>query len=251
MGNAAPKGKMSNKICLITKIGICGNHQLLFESVMEFAQIKSRRVGIYYTIDRKRYSHAANEVFINGKWRYIDSTWGAFWLSDLKDISSILSFDQILKLPEERLDSYRVENQIDVWSFTRDSQQDLQFNYFNPDNFNLLSYDNHGVLSLDLQDAPVFRHVPNYVGTNNRANTGITMRWMVPDRGQTLNLRVDVAGVGGCSSNGPILLDDAGNEYPLQQGSNHITVPNGGSYNVKRDQNEICYIVFSDIAVIE
>ena len=251
MGNDAPQGLDSNKTCVVNKIGICGNHQLLFESVMQFAELRSRRVGIYYTIDKKRNSHAASEVFINDKWRFIDTTWGAFWLSDLKDVRSMLSFDEILKLPKERRDKYSVQNKINVWSFTRDPQSNFQFQYFDFDHLSLLSFAEVGTLSLDLRDTPVLRHVPNYVGTHKETNTGITMRWAVPNHEKTLNVRLDVAGVGGCSSNGPILLDDSGKEYPLQRGSNRITVPNGGSFNVKRDRNEICYIVFSDIALLD
>lgn len=255
-------GGYTQDVCFIQKRGSCGNHQFIFQRAMSFAGIKNRSVGVYMELNGRRLSHAMNEIFLNGEWVLFDTTNAAIYPDQQSDYG-LLSLQDLTVLPQGQRFNLRHFNAIDVHAFTlmqnlsgvneqfQQRARREQFAYL-LDETKILGtlYNNHGIVFVDLMRDQVFEQLPNYVGTNDGTNTGITMRWTVPDRGQTLNLRLDVAGVGGCSSNGPILLDDAGNEYPLQQGSNHITVPNGGSYNVKRDQNEICYIVFSDIALL-
>ena len=240
-------------ICIVEKRGICGNHQDLIKKVLSYAGIPTRHIGIYYySADGKRNSHAASEVFIGDKWRYVDVTWFSIWVANPDDIYSMESFESVVSKFAQGLPLFRLSNQLDTWfQYQYEVGHDPFYYIKNPESHIGILTDQQGTITFSPNTDLGFQNIPNYVGTNDGMNTGITMRWTVPDRGQTLNLRLDVAGVSGCSSNGPILLDDAGNEYPLQQGSNHITVPNGGSYNVKRKQNEICYIVFSDIAVIE
>ena len=247
MGVISPFNTEQSNLCVIQKHGICGNHQDLLARVLEFVDMPSRYIGIYYTTERfGRLNHATSEVYIGDHWRYFDVTWATIWLSEPGDLTSLVSIQDLVRQPNNYT---RLSNELDIW-FQRQYAAGVDpFGYLDSTGLIGLIKDEEGTLNFDPNEG--FQHIPNYVGTNDGTNTGITMRWTVPGRGQTLNLRLDVAGVGGCSSNGPILLDDAGNEYPLQQGSNHITVPNGGSFNVKRDQNEICYIVFSDIAVIK
>lgn len=248
-------GQISAKdadICIVEKRGICGNHQDLMKKVLSYVGIPARHIGIYYySADGKRRNHAASEVFIGDKWRYVDVTWFSIWVTNPDDIYSLESFESIVSGIAQGVPLFRLSNQLDTWyQLQYETGYDPFYYVKNPKSHIGIITDQQGTLTFSPNTDLGFQHIPNYVGTNDGANTGITMRWMVPDQGQTLNLRLYVTGVGGCSSNGPILLDDAGNEYPLQQGSNHITVPNGGSFNVKRDQNEICFIVFSDIALL-
>jgi hypothetical protein len=255
-------GGYTQEVCLIQKRGSCGNHQFVFERAMNFAGIENRRVGVYMELNGRRLSHAMNEIILNNKWILFDTTNAATYI-DQQSESGLLSLQDLTILPQGQRFDFRRLNANDVHAFSlmqnlrgineqvQQRAREEQFAYL-LDETKILGtlYNAHGSVFVDLMRDQVFEQLPNYVGTNTGTNTGITMRWTVPDQGQTLNLRLDVAGVGGCSSNGPILLDDAGNEYPLEKGSNQITVPNGGSFNVKRDEDEICYIVFNDIAVL-
>ena len=159
----------------------------------------------------------------------------------------MLSIDEILMG-----NGIRRTNELDMWiRRVQDIENMNTFSYLTLPLLGLVK-SNTGTIQINISDRTPFGDLPNYVGSNTQFENGITHIWSATnhDAGAQISVKLDVAGVGGCSSNGPILLDDAGNEYPLQQGTNHIIVPNGGSFNVKRDQNEICYIVFSDIAVI-
>lgn len=248
-------GQISEKdadICIIEKRGICGNHQDILKKVLSYADIPTRHIGIYYySADGKRSNHAASEVFIGDKWRYVDVSWFSIWVTNPNDIYSMESFESVVSKFAQGVPLFRLSNQLDTW-FQLQYEKGLDPFYYikNLESHIGIITDQQGTITFSPNMDLGFQHIPNYVGTNDGKNTGITMRWTVPDRGQTLNLRLDVAGVGGCSSGGPIILDDAGNEYPLSVGTNLVTVPNGGSFNVKREQEEICYIVFSDIAVL-
>ena len=232
-------------ICLIQKYGICGNHQDIFHKAMAFSNIKTRHVGFYFLDgDGNKKTHAASEFLINNKWRFIDITWSSIWLSKPHQLSSMLSIDEIRKGV-----GFRISNELDLWFQTVSIDK---FAYTHRPLTGMVR-GNTGEVVIDLDDERPLEHLPNYVGSNVKHENGTTHIWTSPQSQQSakIPLKLVVAGFGGCSSTGPILLDDAGNEYPLKKGSNHITVPNGGSFNVKRDQNEICYIVFSDIAVIK
>ena len=246
MGAISPFNIEQSNLCVIQKHGICGNHQDLLRRVLEFVDIPSRYIGIYYTTERfGRLNHAASEVYIGDHWRYFDVTWSTIWLSEPGDLTSLVSIQDLVRQPNKYT---RLSNELDIWFQYQYAEDINPFGYLDPTGHLAVIKDQEGTLNFDPNEG--FQHIPNYVGTNDGKNTGVTMRWTVPDRGQTLNLRLDVAGVGGCSSGGPIILDDAGNEYPLSVGTNLVTVPNGGSFNVKREQEEICYIVFNGIAVL-
>ena len=102
-----------NTVCLIRNHGRCGNHQSIFGEVMDFAPLPSRYVSIYMQNNGQRFNHAANEVFIDDRWIFIDTTNGAMW-RNTEGNSNYLSFLEIISLPEDqRLNS---TNQNDLWT---------------------------------------------------------------------------------------------------------------------------------------
>lgn len=75
--------------------GICGEHGILFTGLLDQAGIKNRMIQLFYTKNGQRNIHVAAEVFINGQWRFFDSTWSAFFL---KNPAEPLSFASIAEL---------------------------------------------------------------------------------------------------------------------------------------------------------
>lgn len=70
----SPKG---SEVCLLNKIGICGNHIALFEDILTRLGVKTRRVEFYFRDKNgNRASHIGAEVFFREKWNYFDVTWG-------------------------------------------------------------------------------------------------------------------------------------------------------------------------------
>jgi len=243
----APFNSEKSELCIIQKHGVCGNHQHLLQRVLEYVGIPSRYIGIYF-VDSKfgRSNHAANEVLIDGKWRFIDTTWASMWFLDKNSLSSAVSFQELI---ESKQQFTRITNEMDIWFRFQYERNIDPFSYLNQENHLAIVKNEEGVLNLNLNDKLGFQHVPNYIGTNSGKNSGISMKWDTPQFNGNINLSLVVSSVGGCLSQGATLLDDTGNEYPLTQGENQITIPNGATFNVKREPDEICYIVLSDISL--
>ena len=240
-----------NDLCVIRNHGRCGNHQFIFDRVMGFGEIPSRFIGIYMKNESKRFNHAANEVLIDGKWMFLDSTNGTVWRND-DDPFILFSFNTILNLENEK--QFRYKNENDIWNMTntflvqRGVRNINQYNYiFDETSFIGVTFDEEGLISFSLQDKLGFQGIPNYIGSNTGKNTGISMNWSVPNYEENLDINLKVDGFGGCSSYGPVILDDAGNEYLLLKGNNKIRIKNGATFNVKRQPDEVCYIVFAGI----
>ena len=78
--------------CLQTGVGICGNQAATALALLRIVGLQARDVQFYYTEKNgKRYSHIIPEVFIAGKWRIIDTTYGAFWRGTKKKDDSLLA----------------------------------------------------------------------------------------------------------------------------------------------------------------
>ena len=65
--------------------------------------------------ESKRFNHAANEVLIDGKWMFLDSTNGTVWRND-DDPFILFSFNTILNLENEK--QFRYKNENDIWNMT-------------------------------------------------------------------------------------------------------------------------------------
>lgn len=70
------------ELCLSVRHGSCGNHSAVATAFFERAGFKARPVEFYYEYKGSRLSHITPEVWINGHWRLIDSTYGAYWTDE-------------------------------------------------------------------------------------------------------------------------------------------------------------------------
>lgn len=61
------------------RAGICGNHAAIALEMFNKAGFEARYVEFYYQ-DDVRLSHIIPEVLIDGAWRAIDKTYGAYWI---------------------------------------------------------------------------------------------------------------------------------------------------------------------------
>lgn len=84
--------------------GICGNHQDMFLAIMKLLKIPTRSVDFYYiSSNGVKSSHAAVEVKIANKWRYLDITNGSIWLKESNNLSSLLSLEEVIHQTGHRL----------------------------------------------------------------------------------------------------------------------------------------------------
>ena len=111
---------MSAEKALYEGIGICGTRVEAAIAILKVLGYKTRRVQFYgkakslsalriEASDTERFSHIALEVWIAGRWAYIDPTWGFFVTEDPNSFI-IWSFDEI----RTRKDGHVVANNLDL-----------------------------------------------------------------------------------------------------------------------------------------
>ncbi|ARP78906.1 transglutaminase domain-containing protein [Bordetella genomosp. 6] len=188
------KPNMSQQeICLDGGFGICGNHQYLFLEFMQRLGIEARSVGFWYTDpnSNSRASHAAAEVFIDKKWRYVDITWGSLWLAKQNDLLSAISLDEVLAGK-----GHRFTGTTDVWYIAQRMVKYDPFIYMKGRDLQI-TRDGGGLLQIRLADqAEKFAHMPNYVGTvPERA----PLEMQVSSSRKNAELQVSISGMAGCT----------------------------------------------------
>lgn len=196
------------ELCLDYEYGICGNHAAVFIALLERIGLETRPVQFFYNTKNGRESHISAEVNIDG-WRYLDSTWAAFWYTDPADpTGSIASIADVLKRRKE----YKVSvNTSHPWYIKQKLRADpLAYVTLNPS----VVYDyNDGVVSMevpsDVDGELDLSHIPNFVGDHlpDGQFRGVSYK-LAPPRGES-RLTFDIRGVGGCTTeNSRLCVDD-------------------------------------------
>jgi hypothetical protein len=148
-------------VILESRYGICGNHSALALGLLDKAGIQARSVRFFYTdpVSGLRNSHATVEAWIDGKWRYIDTTYGIYW----GDLSDLASLEEVLALDDPAASA--------VWNAALVPDRDptaINFAPFEPyrvTNPSILRGE-VGTISLELDGVETLEHVPSYVGDN-------------------------------------------------------------------------------------
>lgn len=168
--------------CIAARYGICGNQAALGVALFEVAGFKSRPVEFYYYNNGRR-SHIIPEVMIDGDWRPIDTTYGAYWASNVPGKPFTLqTLDDILHkgaawarqntklIHNSALLPYGISSSTSRYNF---------FSYLNPGASILRG--GKGEISLALIDkkgVENFKHRPNYIGDNkpDGESAGVTYK---------------------------------------------------------------------------
>ena len=251
---------LQSGLCVARNYGRCGNHQNIFGEVLDFAGIRSRRLSLYMMLDGVKFSHAVSEFYAFDQWMFVDVTNGAIW-RDPANRFRLLSFDEVLSLNHEsRLES-KSSNNNDLWYFVntylheKNERPVNQFEYLDHrTQFLGILRDGSGRTIIDLSlGSDALLQQPNYVGSNHEFSEGISSTISLPGEPVETNLSVNltVSEVGGCSSHGSTLVDENGSEYPLEKGDNLIAIDNGVIFTAKREEGEVCYIVFGGISLVQ
>lgn len=142
--------------CLRDGVGICGNHMMAFEAILNALDVPVRRVQIYYVRpDGSRQGHAMNEVEWDDSWRLFDITWGFVPMGE-----DVLSFEELRAgVPYEPL-----HNALNPWTvFTKQAGIDfLEYRHLDVD----VVYDGTGVIRPYATDGEFdLRYIPQYIGS--------------------------------------------------------------------------------------
>lgn len=184
------------EICLAARHGICGNHAAVGVAFLENAGFRARPIEFYYLFNGERLSHITPEVMIDGKWRLIDTTYGAYWTSESFDSPfELLSSDELLAGSPALLSYNEALMPFGVSSIL------FQTNYFSylsskPD----VIRGGTGEITLDLTSragSENFLHKPNFVGDNipDHRSGGIQFRLLSKNANYRLTVNVSAAAI--------------------------------------------------------
>lgn len=197
-----PPNSTEQEVCLDGGFGICGNHQLVFLDLMSKVGVPARPVNFWYTDKglNERANHAAVEVEIAGKWRYVDVTWGTIWLRAKHDPLSALTLEEVLKGEGKRL-----TGATNTWYLVQRQNQIDPFSYLQASDVQVTR--SGGTLKLQLSDQPeMFNGLPNYVGSppDNDA-----LSYTVRSRKPGGQLEIAVSGTSTCGNSKLMVGDQA------------------------------------------
>ncbi|KTC95676.1 transglutaminase domain-containing protein [Legionella erythra] len=222
--------------------GICGNHQAMFLEIMKLLKVDARPVDFYYIDDQERpCSHAAAEVKIANKWRYVDITWGSIWVKEKNNLSSLLSLEEVLNHEGQ------VMSGINSWylhfKYTRFVYDPLE--YLQSKHLQILR-NKGGLLMVPLINNQVkLDGLPRYIGANSLVTPPLRMKF--ENLPYPMEAIVDIQRQGGlCKTS---FLKTSSGVYPVQIGKTLIKIRPESELAITK-ANEICYGVIRNIELI-
>lgn len=228
-----------------SNVGICGHHATLFLEFMRLMEIPARPVQFYYSANGVRYSHIAAEAFIDGQWRYFDTTWAAFFLKDKNDPFSFASIEELLKgVPVTRF-----ANAAQGWAYQAHALGVDVFDYLTSTPSVVYGYDSGTIkisnITPDTQKIDL-SNLPNVIGDNNSDGPFEGIRYSFGPLPGTYAINVKVKASACNDETATFCVDNSCQS--IRTDISFDSVKNPGSVYVKSTQN-VCYIVLDSIAL--
>jgi len=188
--------------CLQTGIGICGSQAATALALLRIVGLQARDVQFYYIGKKgKRCSHIIPEVFIAGKWRIIDTTYGAFWRGTHKNNNSLLASTEDVLTGKEiylfwnsallRYNIACLPGQQDPFSYLKSGASVLR--------------GGKGEVAISLAEkkgVEKFAGLPNYIGDIKADGLSEGVRYRIATKeNQKINLILVIKGSGASSTN--------------------------------------------------
>lgn len=236
------------EICLQVRRGSCGNQTAVGLGLFERAGFTARPVEFYYTMNGDRQSHIVPEVLIDGRWRMIDTTYGAYWAtSTAGDPFALLSTQQIIKdaqAPETWNDALRPYGVYDAVGSSE------PFAYLTNDP--QVVRGGVGTITIDI-DTPagedLFHHLPNFVGDNlpDGSSQGLDYRFT----GATEDVSAVTVKVAGSAIAGDapasLCIDDTCEPYSNDRDQYDFAVSKPNRMYLQSDA-EVAYLVLASVS---
>lgn len=234
--------------CLMARHGICGNHAAVALALLSRAGFDARPVEFYYTIGSERRNHIVPEVFVDGDWRLLGTTYGSYWV-DRSD-PSVFSLAPTDRIIEDRLlPDYANDSLLPFGLY--DTIGDLErFEYLTHEP--VVVRGGQGTVAIDvspMEGIEWFLNLPNFVGDNliDGDTDGIDFS-LSGAAGRTMHLSVNVQAV-------PVLLDNPLLELcvdetcqPFVEGTMRYTFTVANPRRVHlRAAVDLAYLVFESI----
>ncbi len=236
-------------LCIEARHGICGNHAAVGVSLFERAGFKSRPVEFYY-YDKQRLSHIIAEVMIDGGWRPVDTTYGAYWANTtpgkpffLKTLDDLLNQD----LAKRNAKLFHNSALLPYGVYSSISSPDY-FNYLNLEASILRG--GKGEISLALKGLngiENFSNLPNYLGDNKAdgESAGVSYKFETLPGKYAITINVSGSAVVG-KNPVAICIDNNCTAFSEEKKLYRMSAVNPSKLYLKSD-NDIAYFVMASV----
>ena len=156
--------------CLTLRYGLCGNHTSLALALFEEAGLTARPVQVFYENKGLRLNHIAPEVRIGDEYRYVDTTYGAYWTKRDRAASfDLATLDEVraMRNPSKRAVWNAALAPYSIPRTTAAAEYD-PFDYLSASNASIIrGYQGTIRLAFNgLSGSEPFKDIPNYLGDN-------------------------------------------------------------------------------------
>jgi hypothetical protein len=193
-------------LCLTVRYGICGNHEIVGQALLERIGIKARPLEFYYQIDGQRKSHVIVEAYIDGNWHPIDTTYGAYWpTTRINQPFQLLRTQELLGKSKNQSKPIWNEALLPYSVASQYSESDY-FNYL--DSNASVIRGSSGTVRLNINEnsgSELFAHIPNFVGDNitDKRSKGVNFQLLSNKK----KYQITIKSIGGAfSGNEPVFI---------------------------------------------
>lgn len=234
---------------VMARYGICGNHAAVGKALFEKAGFVARTIEFYYADKDQRLSHIIVEAFIDGNWRPIDTTYGAYWSSlELDQPFRLITTDELISSNQNKLKPTWNQALLPHGFYSTISRQNY-FNYLGSGAD--IVRGNAGVITIKIKHdtgKENFSHLPNFIGDNNADSQvdGIKFR-LISDKGRNYRLTVNVSGSAFSSNDAAsICIDISCEPYSKEKTKYEFIVQNPSQLFIKTDM-DVAYVVMKSL----
>lgn len=239
------------ELCLAGRFGSCGNHTSVALAMFELGGYSARSVQFFYEDNGIRLTHVVPEVFIDGAWRLVDPTYGAYWIyreSD-KPFSIVKTNDLLAFGNNNRTFLLHSNSALIVHPIYRFISNTKAFGHLNP-NASILRGGTGEVLISLIGKSGVenLNGKPNYLGDNRRDGDSLGVEYAIESTHEIfeLNIQIEAAAF---PSEGPepeLCVDSECQLYSRGVQSYSFFVRNPKKIYIKTN-HEVAYLVVSAI----
>lgn len=235
-------------LCVIARHGICGNHAAVGQALFEKAGIEARPLEFYYEADGQRLSHIIVEAHIDGHWRPVDTTYGAYWpSSQLDQPFRLTSTEELLGKTEKKIGPTWNEALLPYGFYSSISKP----NYFNYLEANAdVIRGNAGDITLKIvsnKGSETFSNLPNFIGDNKADNKFNDLKFRLKSDKYKYRLTLDVLG-SAFSTSDPVFIciDQSCEQYSKEKSEYIFNVQKPSSLYLKTKM-DVAYVVVKSL----
>jgi len=235
-------------LCIEARHGICGNQTWVAIELLKLAGLSTRPVEFYYSSEGQRLNHIIPEVLIDGGWRPIDTTYGAYWIDGTPGAPFALrTLEQVLDKSDTRTKLIR-NTALVPYGFYEETRQFDPFSYLHADADIIRG--GEGTINLSLASkhgTETFKDIPNFLGDSVHNGNSAGLSYRLNEPAGNYQVTVNIAGSAE-EGNQPvyICLDDACRDFSKDQPRYQFEAIQPKSLTLK-SKADVAYLVLKSI----